>query len=518
MAAKKTSPKKATKKATSADLRPPIVTLLGHVDHGKTSLLDYIRKTDLQSKEARGITQSIGAYQIELREWVEQKDFPQAQITFIDTPGHEAFTSLRARGGKIADIVILVVAKNEGIKPQTMEAIDHAKAAKVPLLVAVTKTDLPGLSLNEIKGDLAKQGVLTEGYGGEVVAVETSVKTGQGIRTLLEMILLMGQLQNLSANRDDPATGFVLEAHKDERQGVIASVINQVGVLRVSDFIIIGDVYGRIRRLSDWQGLSLREVNPSMPAELLGLRGVPLAGERFVKVKEEKEARRLAEEKKQAEVQAMSRPAQINIADLFLEKDKVAELNLIVKADTQGSLEAAHHGLEKLSSADLSILFIHQGLGNINEADVMLAAASKAIILGFRVSVELSARKAAQLERVICRCYDVIYQLLEEVGQVIEGKVVKEEVKLLGEALVKEIFTLSDQKHIAGCKVLTGVIKKGHPVRLIREKEEIGRSQVSSLQKYKEKVGEVKEGQECGIGLKPPLDFAVGDLLQTYQS
>lgn len=488
-----------TKQSTNLTPRPPVVTFMGHIDHGKTSILDYIRHTQLQKKETGGITQSIGAYQV---------DLPQhnTKITFIDTPGHEAFSKMRARGGQAADIVVLVVAKNDGVMPQTIEAINHAKAAGVPMIVVINKSDLEGLPIEKIKAKLAEQGVLVEGYGGDVVSVETSAKTGQGMDELLEMINLVAQMQGLKADANAKPTGFVLEGCLNEKKGCTASFLVQNGALKKGQIVATNSTFGRIRRMNDWQGREVSKAFPGTPVEVLGLKKVPLAGETFEVVESEK----LATQKMQPSSFLPSQPS-ITTEE---KEESTRTLNLIIKADTKGSLEAVHHSVENLQTQEVLLHFLHEGVGNITEADVMLAAATRAIVLGFRVGVDEAAKNAAQMERVIYRTYEIIYKLLEEVEDVIAGEMDKMTLKIIGDAQVIKVFTLSDGALIAGCKVTEGKIKKGHTVQVLRGNEVVGEAQVDSLRHEKEKIGEAKKGVECGIALKPQIEFKEGDIIQ----
>lgn len=490
------------KQKSSFISRPPIVTMMGHVDHGKTSLLDVIRKTQLQAKEVGGITQSIGAYQV---------DFNGDKVTFIDTPGHEAFTSMRARGGQAADLVVLVVAANDGVMPQTIEAINHAKAAGVPTLVAINKMDLPSASAQKVKSQLAQNGVLVEEHGGDVVAVEVSARTRQGITELLEMIMLLSEMQELKADLKAKAQGFVIESRKEKKRGVVSTFIIQEGILKVADFLLVGESFGKVKAMFDWQAQALSKADPGTPVEVLGLREATTAGVQFKVVKNEDEARELIGEKPIKATfsvkGALGNKAEISGPELH----KIHELALIVKADSLGSLEAVHHSLEKIQTEGVSVRFIHEGVGPITETDVMLAVTANALVLGFRVGVDPAAQAAAEFEDVFYKTYDIIYHLLEEVEDVILGEEEAKKVKILGQAEIVKIFELSDKTKIAGCKVTEGVIKKGNKVNLVRGEEQMAESVVSSLRQGKENVPQVKKGSECGIGLKGEVEVKEGD-------
>lgn len=502
--------------------RPPVVAVLGHVDHGKTSILDKIRETEVQAGEAGGITQSIGAYQVEAN---------GEKVTFIDTPGHEAFTSMRARGGQAADLVVLVVAANDGVQPQTIEAINHARAADVPIIVALNKVDLDSAVPDKVKAQLADHDVQIRDYGGDVALVETSATEDTGLEELLKTILEESAHQNLRADAELNPSGLVIESFLDEKRGPVATVIVREGTLRVADVIIAGNTYAKVKALTDWQGQRLKEAGPSVPAEVLGFKEVPEAGVVFEWVEAEKEAREKVEQLT-AGAQEVE-PARISAAERIkqqLESEGTPEIPLVIKADTQGSLEALQRSLAAVESEEVQLNILHAGVGSISEADILLAASSesivsgKGLVLGFRVGVEKSAVKVAQHEKVIYRTYEVIYHLIEELQDVIAGGVEALTPTVLGQAKIKEVFELSDGTRIAGCEMVEGKVKKGHRLQIVRGDPEklrhgageiIGEARVVSLRRGKEEIGTAEAGSECGIGLKPQLEFRVGDVIQT---
>lgn len=476
------------------------MAFLGHIDHGKTSILDKIRQTQLQNKEAGGITQSIGAYQVEHQ---------GKKITFIDTPGHEAFTAMRARGGNAADLVVLVVAADDGVKPQTVEAINHIRAAQAPILVALNKIDLATANPQKALQQLAKVGVLTEGLGGEVVTVKVSAKTGEGIDELLEMVTLLGEMLELRANPKGLAHGVILEGTRDEKKGIAASLIVKEGTLNLGDVIATASTWGKVKRMSNWQQETVGKAPPGTPVSVLGLKDVPLAGEKFEAVKNEKEAQEIVKSTPRS-LSPQSPLSPQSEADLKI-------LKLIIKADSQGSLEAVHHLLENLQTPEVKLEYIHEGIGQISETDIMLAATTRAIVLGFRVGIDKAAENLAKLEKVIFRSYEIIYHLLEELQDVIEGEMQEPEVVRLGLCKILEVFVLSDGTKIAGCQVLEGKIARGHKVRFLRNDEIIGSARILSLRVGKEKLDRVEKGKECGLGFRGSLDFQQGDLIESVQ-
>ncbi len=498
----RTMPQKTTRntKSTAASstdkaVRPPVVAILGHVDHGKTSLLDKIRQTNLQAKEAGGITQSIGAYQ------VTYQDKP---ITFIDTPGHAAFTAMRARGGGAADIVILVVAANEGVKPQTVESIGHAKAANVPIIVALNKIDLPAANSQRVKQELAEYELVTEDLGGDVVAVEVSATTGQGVEQLLEMVGLVADMQELAADVTKPAAGIVLEARQDARRGILTTFLIKEGTLKQGSYVVTPTAWGKVKRLTDWLGNPVVEALPGMPVEVLGLQQVPQAGQQFAEVDSEKAARASMQEK------AFPTPTPTVRGDTGGDTEGETKIvPLVIKADTQGALEAFVPALTALNTDEGRVEIVHAGLGDINEADVMLAAVSNAIIVGFNVSQDKASVNAAQVEKVPVMTYDIIYRALEDVGDFLESEA--DQLRAIGETEVLQVFELSDGTLVAGSRVVDGHVTKGSKVQVIRGEEVIAEARVSSLRQGKEQKSKINEGEECGIILSTPVAFEPGD-------
>ncbi len=474
--------------------RAPIVTLMGHIDHGKTSLLDFIRKSKLTEKEAGGITQHIGAYQVEV---------PRGKITFIDTPGHETFTSMRARGANLTDIVVLVVDATEGVKPQTEEAISHARAASVPIVVAINKIDKPQAQPEIVKQQLSKLGLIPEDWGGQTIMVEVSAKTGQGIDDLLEMILLEAELLELKADYERPALGVVLEAKLSKGLGSVASVIVQQGVLRVGDIVVCGTQWGKVRLLRDDRARTLKEAYPSSPVELVGLGGLVSAGEKFLVVPGEKEALSIVEGRKQKE-EIKATPQHVTLENIYekIKKEELKEFRVIIKADTYGTLEAIEEMLKKIEVPSLEVKILHKSIGIINLSDVVLADASDALVLGFKVEIEPQAFKKAQEKNVQIKTYQIIYELISDIKAALEGMLEpKIERILVGRARVKKVFKLSKAGVIAGCIVEKGKIVRNLPCRVLRAQEVIFEGKVSSLKRFKDDVREVLEGFECGIGV-----------------
>ncbi len=491
--------------------RAPVVTVMGHVDHGKTSLLDAIRKTNVVAGEAGGITQHIGAYHVHL---------DKGDVTFLDTPGHEAFTSMRARGAKVTDIVVLVVAADDGVMPQTIEAVNHAKAANVPIIVAVNKIDLPQADPERIKTELSKYELVPEDWGGETIFMEVSAKDGTNIKELLEMILLQSEVLELKASHDAPARGMIVEAKLDKGRGPVATVLIQNGSLKVGDAYVTGVNFGRVRAMiSDW-GKKIEEAGPSMPVEILGLSGVPEAGAGFVVVKDEATARQIATIRQNKSIEQSRTPtAKITLEDLYdqINKGETQELNLVVKADVHGSIEAIKDSLSKLSTDAVKINFIHSAVGGINEGDVMLAAASNAIVVGFNVRPETKARADAEKEDVDIRLYTVIYNLVDDVKNAMEGllaPIIREEV--IGRADVREVFRVSKVGNVAGCYVTDGKASRGAKVRLVRDNVIIFDGKLSSLKRFKEDAKEVQSGYECGMTIEGYNDMKVGDVIELY--
>jgi translation initiation factor IF-2 len=491
--------------------RPPVVTVMGHVDHGKTSLLDAIRKTRVAEGEAGGITQHIGASQV----WVGDK-----RIVFIDTPGHEAFTRMRARGARVTDLVVLVVAADDGVMPQTREAIDHARAAGVPILVAINKIDKPEAQPERVKRQLADLGLVPEEWGGNTVFVEVSAKTGQNIQQLLEMIVLLGEMAELKANPDAPARATVLEARLDRGRGPVATVLVQQGTLRVGDTFLCGTVYGKVRALYDDRGQPLKEAGPATPVEVLGLQGVPEAGDQLV-VTDEARARQIAEmrQSKQREAARGRAGGRLTLERLQeqLRTGEVKELSVVVKADVQGSVEVLEELLPKLSNEQVTLKILHAGVGAVTENDVQLAAASGGLIVAFNVQPDRKALEAAQQEKVEIRTYSVIYELTEELRKLLAGMLepVTREV-VLGRAEVRETFRIKGVGTVAGCYVQEGVLRREAEVRVVRDGSVVYTGRIGSLRRFKEDVQEVRAGFECGVGITNFNDIKVGDVLECF--
>ena len=492
--------------------RPPVVTVMGHVDHGKTLLLDAIRRSDVVSQEFGGITQHIGAYQVH---------HDGREITFIDTPGHEAFTAMRARGAGVTDIAVLVVAADEGVKPQTVEALDHARAAKVPIIVAVNKIDKPEADPQRVRGDLVGQQVVPVEYGGEYEFVDVSAKTREGLDNLLETILLTAELQELKALAEGPARGIVLEAHLDKGRGPVATVLVERGTLRVGDAIVSGTVHGKVRALLDENGQNVREAPPSKPVQVLGWSGVPNAGDEVRVVADDREARHIAQEREaraRAAELVSSRPPSLAEFLALTREGEVAELNIVVKADAQGNLEALIGELEKLPSEEVRVRVIHRGVGAITENDVALAQASQAVVIGYNVRPTAAATDAAEKEHVDVRLYRVIYEATDDIRNALSGLLAPEErVNELGSAEVRALFRVPRSGTIAGCYVTRGTITRGSRARLVRDGVIIYEGTISSLRRFKDDVREVAEGFECGIGLEGYNDLKEGDVIEAFE-
>jgi len=493
------------------DKKPPVVTVMGHVDHGKTSLLDAIRKSKVTTHEAGGITQHIGAYTVNIN---------GEKITFLDTPGHEAFTAMRARGAQITDIVILVVAADDGIMPQTVEAINHCKAANVPIVVAINKIDRPGANPDRVKQELTEYGITPEDWGGDTICVPVSAHTKEGLDTLLEMVLLTAEVQELKANPNRNAKGAVIEAKLDKGRGPVATLLVQNGTLRVGDSIIVGTTYGRIRAMFDDKGKNIKSAGPSIPVEILGLSEVPSAGDRFHQVKDEKTARELADRRKQkVREEYLQSTHKVSLEDLYnqIKEGKVKELNIIVKADVQGSIEALRQSLQKLSTEEVKVRVIHGAVGAITETDVSLASASNAIIIGFNVRPDSNAEKAAEKEAVDIKTYRVIYTAIEDVKSAMLGMLEPDyKENVTGKAEVRQIYKISSIGTIAGCYVLDGKIVRNSNVRIIRDGIVIFESQLASLKRFKDDAKEVPQGFECGISVEKFNDIKEGDIIETY--
>ncbi len=494
--------------------RPPVVTVLGHVDHGKTTLLDAIRHANVVGDEYGGITQHIGAYQVE---------HGGRKITFLDTPGHEAFTAMRARGAQVTDLAILVVAADDGIMPQTREAIDHARAANVPILIALNKMDKPSARPDRVKQQLADVGLAVEEWGGDVICVQVSALQQQGIDDLLENILLVTELAELRSNPDRPAVGTVIEGQLDKQRGPTATLLVQAGTLRVGDALVIGAISGRVRAMYDYRGETVSEAPPAMPVLVMGLSDVPTAGDVFREVSSEREARLLAEDEAERQRLATDRPSTrptISLDDIFgrLQAGEVQELNLVLKADVQGSLEPIVNSIERLGGEDQEVKILHQGIGRITESDIMLASASDAIVIGFHVDVDEAARRVAAQEGVDIRLYNIIYKLIEDVDKALRGMLEPVYEKVVsGHAEVRAVFRIRRRGNIAGCYMTDGVVTRNSWVRVLRDEEELFDGRIDSLKRFQEDVPEVRAGFECGIGVSGWDDFEEGDILEFYQ-
>ncbi len=492
--------------------RPPVVTVMGHVDHGKTTLLDYIRRTNVAAREFGAITQHIGASRV---------FYEGHQITFIDTPGHEAFTALRARGAQVTDIVVLVVAANEGVKPQTVEAINHAKAAGVPIIVAINKMDLPDADPERVKRELSEHGLIPEEWGGQTIFVEVSAKTGQGVPDLLEAILLKAEELELRSTSEGPARAVVLESKLEKGRGPVASVIVQRGTLRVGDAFVAGTAWGKVRAIYDEYNQRLKELKPSDPGLVQGFDALPKAGDILQVVESERVAREIAEEKAALIKEQIARGEQASLTrriQEMLQKGEITELPVIVKADCQGSVEAVGDALGRMMVEDIKVTLVHSGIGNVTESDVMLAAASNALILAFNVNIDSKAREAAKREGVTIKSYRLIYDLLEDVELILKS-LLKPEVQeeVLGEAEVRAVFKVPKVGHVAGCYVLRGVIRRDANIRVRRNGEVIHEGRVASLKRFKEDVKEVAQGYECGIKVQGFEDYRPGDILEAYR-
>ena len=494
-----------------ADLeyRPPVITIMGHVDHGKTTLLDTIRKTNVALGEAGGITQAIGAYQVEVN---------GKKITFIDTPGHEAFTEMRSRGASVTDIVVLIVAANDGIMPQTKEAIDHAKAANVPIVVAVNKIDLPDANPDRVLTELVENGLVPESFGGDVVTCNISAKKGTGVNELLETLILISEMRELKANPNRYATGTVLEARSDNKVGSIVSLLVQSGTLRLGDPVVIGTSYGKIRSLKDDKGNNITMASPSTPVEITGINELPTAGDKFMAFETEKEARNVSEQRKLRSQSKDTNRTGMSLDDLYaMVKDGVKEINVILKTDVKGSEEAVKKSLEKVNLDGVRVSVIRSGVGTITESDVKLANASNAIIIGFNVRPNGKTSDLAKEYNVEIRLYNIIYKVVEDMEAAIKGMLdpVFEE-KVLGEAEVRQIFKFSKIGNIAGCHVNSGVIKNGVDARIIRDGIVIYTSKIASLQHEKDQVKEVKSGYDCGLTIEDYQDIREGDIIEVF--
>jgi translation initiation factor IF-2 len=489
--------------------RPPVITILGHVDHGKTTLLDAIRHTEVAAGEAGGITQHIGAYQVEHRGRL---------ITFLDTPGHAAFTAMRARGAQGADIVVLVVAANDGVMPQTKEAIAHAKAARVPIIVALNKIDRPDANPDRVKTELAENGLVPDDWEGDTIVVPVSAKQKKGIEDLLEAILLVADNIDIRSNPAGKVIGTVIEAELDKAKGPVATFLVQNGTLQVGDIVVAGSACGKLRAMFDFHGKRIRKAGPSTPVSVMGLSDVPQAGELFQVVETEREGRMMVQEAKNTQHVEAARP-KATLEELFesFKAGETRELSLIIKADVQGSLEPIINSLKDIDSGDIAINILHSGTGNIGENDVNLAAASKAIVIGFSVQADTAARRLAEAEGVSIRLYDIIYRLIEDVEKALKG-MLEPELKetVIGKADVLAVFHISKVGNVAGCKVSQGEVRRNAKARVLRGGKVIFTGEFSSLKREKEDAREVRQGYECGISVKGFNDIAVGDVIECY--
>ncbi len=491
--------------------RPPVVTIMGHVDHGKTSLLDYIRKAHVASGEAGGITQHIGAYTVMLN---------GRQITFLDTPGHEAFTAMRARGTQATDIAILVVAADDGVMPQTIESISHAKAAKVPMIVAINKVDKQSANIDKIKQDLTRYEVVSEDWGGDTIMVPVSALTGEGVDTLLENVLLLADVQELRANPDRMARGVIIEARLDKGRGPVATVLVQNGTLKIGDTIVAGTAFGRVRAMMNPLGERVKEAGPSMPVEIIGFNDVPEAGDEINAVEDDKLSRLVAQERRDKQKAAMVKnSARVTLDDLYsqIAEGKVQDLNIIIKADVQGSVEAIKQALEKLSNDEVRVRTIHSGVGAITENDVMLANIDNAIVIGFNVRPDNKAREAANRDDIDIRLYRIIYQAIEDVEKAMKGMLAPtfKEV-ILGHAEVRNVFKITGAGTIAGCYITDGKVQRNAQVRLLRDNVVCFEGKLDSLKRFKDDVKEVASGYECGIGLEKYNDIKELDIIECF--
>lgn len=492
--------------------RAPVVTVMGHVDHGKTSLLDYIRRTRVAHGEAGGITQHIGAYHVETQ---------RGMVTFLDTPGHEAFTAMRARGAKATDVVILVVAADDGVMPQTIEAIHHAKAAGVPIVVAVNKIDKPDANPERVKQELVAQGVVPEDWGGDAMFVEVSAKTGVGIDSLLEGVAIQSEVLELKAARETPARGLVIEARLDKGRGPVATVLVQSGTLRQGDMLLAGAVFGRVRAMLDENGAPVKEAGPSIPVEIQGLSDVPMAGEEVIAIADERKAREIAlfRQGKFRDVKLAKQQA-AKLENMFdqISEGEVKTLPLIIKADVQGSYEALIHSLQKLSTSEVKVSIVHSGVGGITESDINLAIASKAVVIGFNSRADAAARKLIQSSGVDVHYYNIIYEAVDEIKAALSGMLSPERKEnVIGLVEVRDVFRITKVGTVAGCYVLDGIVKRGSMVRVLRSDVVVHTGELDSLKRFKDDVKEVKAGFECGLSLKNFNDVQVGDHLEVYE-
>lgn len=494
--------------------RPPVVTVMGHVDHGKTTFLDYVRKTNVAGREKGGITQHIGASVVTVP--------GHGEIVFIDTPGHEAFTAMRARGAQVTDIVVLIVAADDGVMPQTIEAINHARAAGVPIIVAINKIDKPEANVEMVMGQLVDLGLVPEQWGGDTICVPISAKTGEGVQDLLEMILIQAGIMDLKADPSLPAKGRVIEVRMDKGKGPVATVIVQEGTLKVGDAFVVGETWGKVRSLITDKGSQVKEAGPSSPVEVVGLERLPMVGDLLEVVKDEKEARRISEEREEAKKAGMmaGAPPRISLEELLskISEEEQKELKIVLKTDVQGTCEAIKGVLERFSGEEVKVRVIHAGVGNITESDCLLAGTFGAMIIGFRTKVDGKAAEMAERERIKIRLYDVIFDIITDMKSIISGMLPPEIVeRVVGRAEVRETFSIPGVGIVAGCYVKEGVVVRGGKVRIIRNNQVIHDGRISSLKRFREDVREVVEGFECGIGIEDFQDIKVGDIIEHYR-
>jgi len=490
--------------------RPAVVTIMGHVDHGKTKLLDAIRKTNVVAEEVGGITQHIGAYQV---------DVHGQRITFIDTPGHEAFTAMRAHGAKATDIAVLVVAADDGVMPQTVEAIDHAKAAGVPIVVAVNKIDLPDANPDRVKQQLSEHSLLIEEWGGDVICVPVSAKTQEGLPNLLENILLLAEVQELKANPHRPAAGVVIEAELDPSRGPMATILVQAGTLRVGDVLVAGETWGRVKAMFDEWGHRRKAAGPATPAKVMGLSSVPRGGDLFTVLEDEHLARDIVDQSQREREAASLRPTQVVTLETFygeVQAGKIRELNIVLKTDVQGTLDATRNALERLSEETVKVNIIHAGTGNVTESDVLLALASKGIVVGFNTRPEPGARRLAETEGVDIRYYEIIYDVVDDVTKAVKGLLAPVYVEVVeGHAEVRQVFKVRGGR-VAGCFVRDGQITRGASARLLRDGQVLHTSRVNSLRRFQEDAREVQASYECGLSIEGFTDYQEGDVIETF--
>ena len=492
--------------------RPPVITIMGHVDHGKTRLLDAIRQTNVMEQEAGGITQHIGAYQVEIN---------GEKITFLDTPGHEAFTAMRARGAQVTDITILVVAADDGVMPQTREAIDHARAAGVPLVVAINKIDKADANPDLVKQQLADAGLLIEEWGGDTICVEISAREKIGIDTLLENLMVVAEVEDLKADPSRPAEGVAIEAEMDKTQGPLCTVLVHAGTIKVGDVVVVGETWGRLKAMFNDTGKRIKRAGPSDPAVLLGMNSVPQVGDLMTAVHNERQAQTLIARHREEMEREKAVPKGVSLSNVFdqVSSGRVKELNIILKADVQGSVEPIKTSLEQIPQEGVNVTVIHSGAGNVTESDVMLAIASKGVIIGFNTGSEPGARRLAEVEGVSIRYYDVIYNVIDDVNKALQGMLEPVMVEVIeGRAEIREVFSAGKRAKVAGVSVIEGRVTRGSSARVLRRGEMIHESVISSLRRFKDDVREVATGFECGIGVQGFNDYEVGDILEFFRS